>query len=408
MPSSSFSKFFQRTRSIVRKIKSQVEERSRVVEFPVPPLPSDEKVPAKSIVHIEVSSGTVAKVVLVIIGLVTLAYFVTMISDILVVFFVAFLLAAAMEPTIDSLNKRRIPRGVAVIFFYLIAFVVIGFIVSSIVPILAQQVSELAVSLGVYLKGLAQGKSSLPLPNRFQPYVTQFLSSINVHGLAGQVESDLQALAGQLLTLGGNIWDVIKVISHGFINTVLVLVLAYFMVTERHAVDSFLFAFVPVRHEEHVAAKIQLVQKKIGFWLRGMLIMMLSMGVIVYIGLLIFGIKYAAVLAIIAGLMELVPVAGPVIAWAVAVPIVLNQSSLAIVSVTFLYFIAQQFEGHVLVPVVMKRIVGLNPIIILFALLVGARFLGVLGAVLSVPVATMLHIFLHDYFGGSKRSGKGG
>lgn len=358
---------------------------------------------SRSIVHIEVSAGTVAKVTLVVLGLATLAYFVTMISDILVVFFVAFLLAAAMEPTIDSLSKWRIPRGVAVIFFYLVTLAVIGFIVSTIVPILAQQVSELAVHMGVYLKDLAQGKHALPLPSRLQPYVTQFLSSVNVHDLAGQVESDLQAIAGQLLTLGGNIWEVIKVISHGFINTVLVLVLAYFMVTERHAVDSFLFALVPVRHEEYVAAKIQLVQKKIGFWLRGMLIMMLSMGVVVYIGLLIFGIQYAAVLAIIAGLMELVPVAGPLIAWAVAVPIVLNQSSFAIVSVTFLYFIAQQFEGHVLVPVVMKRVVGLNPIIILFALLVGARFLGLLGAVLSVPVATMLHIFLHDYFGGAKR-----
>jgi predicted PurR-regulated permease PerM len=312
-----------------------------------------------------------------------------------------------MEPAIDSLNKKKIPRGVAVIFFYIAAVAILGFIVAYILPILAQQISELAVNLGRYLKGLAQGQQTGLVPLRFQPYVQQFLKSINVHDLAGQIESALQLVAGQLFTIGGNLWEVIKIISHGFINTVLVLVLAYFMAVEKHSVDRFIFAFIPLKHEEYLAHKIMLVQRKIGFWVRGMLIMMLSMGALVFIGLVILRVNYATVLAIIAGILELVPVVGPLIAWLIAVPIVLNQGSFAILlAVTILYFVVQQIEGHVLIPIVMKKVVGLNPIVILFALLVGFEFLGILGAVLSVPVATMISIFVNDFFEKPKREVK--
>ncbi len=388
---------FKKTKSIVRNFKESVEEASREPAFEKVVVHENTKDSEKHVV-VHISGTGVAKAMIIILGLLTLAYFIMGMTDILVIFFVAFLLAAAMEPTIDSLSKRKVPRGVAVILFYILAIGLFAFMVSYMLPILAQQIYELAVNLGVYLKQLSEGKQSLPIPTKFQPYVNQFLSSINVHDLGGQVESSLKVLAEQLFAIGGNIWEVIKIISHGLINTVLVLILAYFMVVEKHAVDNFIFSFFPVKHEEYIAAKISLVQRKIGFWLRGMLIMMVSMGVLVYIGLTILGVKYAVVLAIIAGFLELIPVVGPVVAWGLAIPIVLNQSAWSIVPVTILYTVVQQFESHVLVPVVMKRVVGLNPIVILFALLVGYRFLGVLGAILSVPVATMVSIFSDDFF----------
>ncbi len=392
---------FRKTRVIVKNLRDSVAEASKQPDFvhPIERVEAPREAAAPQELVLRISGPSVAKATLIILALLTLAYFITAIADILVILFVAFLLAAVLEPTVDSLNSKwRIPRGISVIVLYLVSIFVLGFIVSYMLPILAQQVSELAVSLGHYLKNLAEGKSSLPISARFQPYVEQFLKSANVGDLAGQVENSLNLVADQLFTIGGNIWEVIKIVSYGFLNTILVLILAFFMVVERNAVDTFIFAFIPVKHEAYLDQKILLVQKKIGFWVRGMLIMMLSMGVLVYIGLTILGIHYAAVLAIIAGFLELVPVVGPVIAWMMAVPIVLNQSGLSILLVTILYIVVQQFESHVLLPVVMKKIVGLNPIVILFALLVGHRFLGVLGAILSVPVATMISIFVNDFF----------
>lgn len=397
---------FKKTKTIVKSFRDTVAEASKEPEFPKVERVHEESEKAQELV-LKISGKSVAKATIIILSLLVFAYLITQIADILVVFFVAFLLAAAMEPAIDSLNKKKIPRGVAVILFYIAAISILGFIVAYILPILAQQISELAVSLGRYLKGLAEGQQTSLIPVRFQPYLQQFLKSINVHDLASQVESALQLVAGQLFTIGGNLWEVIKIISHGFINTILVLVLAYFMAVEKHSVDRFIFAFIPLKHEEYLAHKIMLVQKKIGFWVRGMLIMMLSMGFLVFVGLLILRVNYAAVLAIIAGILELVPVVGPLIAWLVAVPIVLNQGSFTIlVAVTILYFVAQQIEGHVLIPIVMKKVVGLNPIVILFALLVGFEFLGILGAVLSVPVATMISIFVNDFFEKPRREKK--
>ncbi len=394
----------KKTKTIVRNLKETVAEASRepIFEERVDERTRVAESPSEQKVVVQVSAEGVAKATLIILGLLLLAYGVTKIADILVVFFVAFLLAAAMEPTIDALNKRKIPRGVAVIGFYIIAIAFMIFVISYIVPILAQQISELAINLGVYLKSLAEGQATLPIPPRFQPYVTEFLGSVNIHDLAGQIESGMKLVAGQLFTIGGNILEILTVISHGLINSILILVLAYFMVVEKHSVDSFIFAFFHVKHEHYIASKIVLIQKKIGFWLRGMLIMMLSMTALVFIGLTVLGIKYAAVLAIIAGFLELVPVVGPLVAWLLAIPIVVNQSALGFFSVTILYVVVQQFESHVLVPIVMKRIVGLNPIVILFALLVGYQFLGVLGAILSVPVATLFSIFLDGFFSRSR------
>lgn len=391
----------RKTKTMVRNFKDTVADASREPIFSekIEHIQRTEDVGEQHVV-VHIPSGNVAKTMLVILGLLALAYLIIQVSDILIVFFVAFLFAAAMEPTIDALNKRKVPRGLAVIVFYILAIFLLGFIISYMIPILAQQISELAINLGLYLKNLAQGKqgASIPVPESFQPYVNQFLSSINVHDLAGQIENALQLVAGQLFAIGGNIWEVIKFISHGFINTILVLVLAYFMVVEKNSVDNFILAFFPIKHEHYIAQKIILLQKKIGFWLRGMLIMMVSMGLLIFIGLTILGIKYAAVLALIAGMLELIPVVGPLVAWALALPIILNQSAWSVVPVTILYTVAQQFESHILVPIVMKRIVGLNPIVILFSLLVGYHFLGVLGAILSVPVATMVSIFVDDFF----------
>lgn len=394
--------FIRSARSVLRRVKREITERFQP-DIPTLDVAAPEKSDRPEHVIFSISGASVVRTMVIILSLLALAYILQEIVDILVVFFVAFLLAAGMEPTVDYLERKHIPRGIGVLLFYVVLLTVLGIIVSYIVPLLARQMSELAIGFGGYLKGLARGTVPLPFSSRFSPQIQQFLTSVDIHELAGQIESSLQLVSSQLFTLGGNIWEVIKVVSHGFVNTVLVLFLAYFMTVDKHIVESFLFSLFPIKHEAYVAHKIMLIKKKIGYWLRGVLIMIVSMAVLVFIGLTILGVKYAAVIAIIAGFMEVIPVMGPIVAWFVAVPIVLNQSVWLVVPVTIVCFFIQQIEGHLLVPIVMQRVVGLNPIVILFALLVGYRFLGVVGAVLSVPAATMVSIILTDFFDRSRR-----
>lgn len=392
-----FSNLFQKTKKAIRDVKERVEKLQQVqpeVELPPAPAPKAERV------IFELSAGSVVKSTIVIILLIGLTQFVMQIGDILVVFFVSFLLAAAMEPAVDFLNRRKIPRGLAVIIFYILFFALLGVVISSLLPLLARQISELATRVG----GLLQNLSHVPADQLYfgdtiNKWLSEFFSSINIQDITHQLETNLQGFAQQLFALGGNLWEVIKVVSNGLIHTFLVLILAFFMTVEKDSIDRFILSLFPLRHAEYVTTRIFAMKKKIGHWLRAMLIMMISIGVSIYIGLVILGVEYAAVLAILAGLLEVLPVLGPPLALLFALPIVANQSAWLVLWVVILYLFVQQIEGHILVPIVMKKVTGLSAIVVLFALLVGARFLGILGIVLAVPVATMLAIFFEDYLG---------
>ena len=391
------SRFFQSTKKTVQKIQEKVEKlkRTPVVEEKFLSQPVSAK---HEKIIFEISPLSVVKATIVILLLIGLMKFVLEIGDILVVFFAAFLLAAGMEPAIDYFQKWKIPRGVGVILFYIAAFGVLGFVISSILPILAKQLSELAGKIGVLLKNLSNAPvSEFPFGNTLNNFLGQFFHSLDLDQIVRQLESNLQLFSQQLFALGGNLWEFVKIISNGLIHTFLVLILAFFMSVEKDPMEKFILSLFPSQHAKYAANRLYVMKKKIGHWLRAMLILMVSVGLGVYIGLKILGVEYAAVLSILAGILEIVPVLGPSLSFLFALPIVANESGWLVFWVLMLYIIIQQLEGHILVPVVMRRVVGLNSIIVIFALLVGARFLGVLGIVLSIPVATMVSMFLEDY-----------
>jgi predicted PurR-regulated permease PerM len=145
----------------------------------------------------------------------------------------------------------------------------------------------------------------------------------------------------------------------------------------------------------HLIARMQ---EKIGRWLRGQLLLSLIIFLMTYAGLTILGVRYALVLALFAGVTELIPYIGPFIGLVPALFIALTQSPIVALGVLVLYIIIQQLENYVIVPKVMQRAVGLNPIVIIVAMLVGAKMAGILGIILAVPVATALSVAVGDLF----------
>lgn len=109
------------------------------------------------------------------------------------------------------------------------------------------------------------------------------------------------------------------------------------------------------------------------------------------------GINYALTLSLIAGIFMVIPVIGPVFAWVITFPIVFNQSPILSLWMSIYYFIIQQLEGNIIVPYIMNKAVGLSPVIIIFAMMVGWQYLGILGLILAIPIATTVAIFIHDY-----------
>lgn len=343
------------------------------------------------------SASSVAKATLIVFLMVGLVYFLIEIRQILIVFFVSFLFSAALVPAVDYFESKRIPRGLGVLIVYLVIFVFLGLIFSTLVPLAASQISDLASKVGDIVKSITSTDSSSFISQKLTPYLDKFSEGIDVNTVVDQVQSTLQLLASQLLTLGGNVWAAIKVISNGLMNMLLVMVLTFIMTVNRKSINEFIPTLFPSRHATYIAEKLMAVQRKIGFWVRGQLLLSTIVAFVVFIALTIIGFKYATTLALIAFFTELIPVFGPLLALVVAIPIALNQSVWMLLWVGIFFLIFNWIESNILVPLVMRSAVDMSPLIILFAMFVGAHYLGIVGLILAVPVAAALSIFVSDY-----------
>jgi len=170
------------------------------------------------------------------------------------------------------------------------------------------------------------------------------------------------------------------------------------MVVEENAIKKLVWSVAPEKHQVYIMHLVNRMQQKIGLWLRGQLILSLSIFVLTYVGLLILGVKYALVLALIAGLLEFIPYLGPTLSAIPAVFLAFTQAPALALFTLGLYYIIQMVENNILVPKIMQKTVGLNPIISISALLVGYKLAGVVGAILSIPVATAVSVFIKDVF----------
>jgi predicted PurR-regulated permease PerM len=373
-----YRKFHEHVES-VKKRKEQALAESTI--------PAQEK---KEQMVVELNVTSVAKAAVVVLAMIVLSYFVYEIRGIIVTVFVAFLLAAALDPLVDMLQKWRIPRAVSVLLIYVVMFVLVGLFITNMISLVAGQVAEIAQNVGQFVTNMTKD-SKLPFATQLKPYFDQFYQTVDIQTAASQLQNALKIVADQLLS-----------ISVGLLNLLLVLILMFFMTVEEAAIQDFFQSLFPSRYTKYISTRLEAVKDQVGYWLRGQLLVSLASAVATYIGLVILGVNYALTLSVIAGIAMVIPVIGRVFAWVVAFPIVFNQSPLLSLWMSLYYILLQQVENNVLVPYVMNRAVGLSPIVIMIAMMIGGQYLGILGLVLSIPLATTVAIFVKDYASKSK------
>lgn len=331
--------------------------------------------------------SSVAKSAVFVLLMLLLFYFMYDIRGILLIFFVSFLLAAACDPVIDWLETWRIPRPLAIVILFVALVALFGMFITNVATLVADQVVGIAQNVGIFVSGFGPDSvAGLPFADQLRPYVEQFLETVDVQAAATQVQSALQILSSQILSL-----------SLGLFNLLIVLILTFFMTADENAIEGFFRALFPSRYGDYISTRIGAVKDQVGLWLRGQVMVSLVAGIMSYVGLVIMGVDYALTLSLIAGISMVVPVVGRFFAWIVTFPIVFNQDPMLSLWMSLYYLIIQQFENNLIVPYVMNKAVGLSPIIIIFAMMVGQQYLGILGLVLSVPVATTVAIFVKDY-----------
>jgi predicted PurR-regulated permease PerM len=211
------------------------------------------------------------------------------------------------------------------------------------------------------------------------------------------VKIDVQMITSQVGPLGENILKVTLGLFSNIITIFTIFVISFYFLLERQYLEEHLSSFFG-KDQATITIKImEKVEEKLGAWVRGQLLLGLTIWLFTFIGLLLLGIPYVLSLSIFAGIMEIVPIIGPIISAIPALLVALTYSPVLALGTLALFFAIQQVEAHLIVPMVMKRAVGLPPVISIIALMVGAKLGGIMGALLSVPVILTLTTTLTEY-----------
>lgn len=307
-----------------------------------------------------------------------LLWFLFFIKDIILQVFVSLLIMTILNPIVTKLNKKyKIPRVASVLIVYALVIAFVIFIFVTVIPPLVEQTSAFANKLPEYLEQL-----SIP--------------AFIVNESAKQFTNIIAQLPSQILSLA------VSVLSN-IIAVLTVLFFALYLLLSRDKLESQLATLLRKEDADRIDNIILRLEKDLGGWARAQSILMVSVGFATYLGVSLLGIPYAVPLALLAGLLEIVPNAGPFMA---SVPLILvgfGVSPLTGLAAAALAFLIQQVENYFLVPKIMEREVGVSPIFTLLALLVGFRVAGIAGAALSVPILITTRVTLQEFVFKSKK-----
>lgn len=335
----------------------------------------------KQPISINITSGTIIKTIAIIV----LAYFLYLVSDILILFFVSLVFSSALDPWVDKLKQKKIPRSASVLMLYFIVFAILATTLYLIMPPIISEINGLANNLPGYIGSLSSKFSLL------KDYSLRY-------GLLDNTKSSFDAVTGYLQNTASGVFLTLFNIFGGIFSFVLILVLTFYMVVEESAMKKLVWSVAPEKHQTYIMHLINRIQLKMGHWLRGQLIVSLSLVVMSYVGLAILGINYALVLALLVGFFSFIPYMGAILGALPAIFIAFTQSPLLAILSIVLFYIVHFIEGNFLQPKIMQKVVGLSPIISILAILAGFKLAGFIGAILSIPVATALSVFIKDIF----------
>jgi len=388
-------------RTVVKKFKAlQKLQTKRPKKKEVKKVALPRKTETVQKMELEISSGTVVKVLLIILLFVAATELIVQLKGILIMTAISFLLAMGLSPILDTLEERKIPRPLAIGIIYIIFLGMLTILFVQVIPIIAEQ-----------LLGIAYDLRDLVISGKIQIPFLESLGGFNVDTAELQrlLSENLVTISRNLQSVAGSTFGIITGIFQGLFNFIFTLVLLFFILLEREDIGRFIVALFPKHDRQYVHEKALSIQAKMSEWFRGQMILMLSVGLFIYVGMKFFeytfDMQYAATIAIFAGFMELFPYIGVMLAGILAGIIAINISWIALVAVLAWIVLTQFLEGNFLVPVVMEKVVGLSSAVVILVLAIGGILgyaaggvaVSILGMIFAVPVAASIGIFVQDY-----------
>lgn len=329
----------------------------------------------KNRVTIDISWMSIIKVVVVLLGVYLLFY----LADVFLTIFVVIILSAALSPLVEKMkSKLGLSRIMSILLIYLGLLLVISVFVYTVVPLVTDQFQNFSHNLPDY----AKKTSSL-----FNSLVDSSYGSSN----------SIQSASGALGNVAGAFVQSASSFFGGVATVFYILVLTLFFLLEEDGIRKFLVALLPIGQKSFVIEVSKKISDKLGSWLAGQVTLMLIIGVLSGLAFWIVGLPYALTLGIVAGLLEVVPTIGPILAAIPAVVIAYLDSPWKAAVVLIIAIVIQQLENQFIVPKVMQKAIGVSPFIILVALLVGGKLAGVMGVLMAVPTVAAISVLTKEW-----------
>ena len=336
--------------------------------------------------HISISTNTLIKVLLF--GILILA--VIKLSNTILIILVAIVIASFVESAVKKIKPYIKSRSIAVFLIYIITISLMIGVLSVFMPVFIEEMSILVSSLSQYIPNSS-------ILNTFQPDTISgakdVVSSISRNASISDVVKNTQTL---ISSLSGGFMDIFGGAFGGVINFFLIIIISFYLSITEKGIENFLRIITPSDTEEYIIGLWQRTEHKIGLWVQGQMLLGIIIGVLAYLGLTILGVKYSLVLAILTGFCELVPMG----IFLAMVPVTIfgyldGGVTLALLSFG-LYFILHQFENYLIYPLIIKKVIGISPLVVILSLIIGFELAGFLGVILAIPGAVCLLEFLDD------------
>lgn len=290
------------------------------------------------------------------------AWFVYQVKDILVTLFLSYIIMASMLPIVGYLRKRKVPKVLAVVIPYFGITLILLLLIFPLVPFILSQIESLIEGFPKYLDRSASLFGINIDPKQLQGY-----------------------LNGQLQNLTSSAFEVTTRVFGGIFTVITIFIVSLYLLLYNDQFKKFIARLFHTQHHDRILKTVSLVNEKLGAWLQGQMFLSLFIGLITWIVLTLLGIPFALPLALLAGMLEVVPTLGPTLAAIPAVIVALTISPTMALVVAATYILIQMLENQVLVPKIMERAVGLNPVIVIIGVSIGANLMGVVGALLAIP-----------------------
>lgn len=333
---------------------------------------------------ISITTGTILKILAVLAAAWLLYY----LRDLVIVIITAVVLASAIEPGVQFFKRYKVPRVIGIIIIYLFFIFFFFGAFYFFVPLVVHDLATFLSEVPTYLERM----------NAFTA-LGEYTSVFGVAPPTVSSEAILAELRSGLDSTGlfSNAFTAVSSVFGGVLSFILIMVFTFYFAVNETGVSDFLRLIAPRKYEHYVINLWKRSRQKIGLWMQGQVMLGLLMGAFVYLGLTVIGVKHALLLAVLAAVFELIPVFGPTLAAVPAVVIGIANGGIGIgIAVIFLYVILQQFENHLLYPLVVTKVVGVPPLLVILALIIGAKLAGFLGILLAAPAAAVIQEFVHD------------